>query len=92
MLSANPLEKFGGLRGMIYDFDFAGEILPSHTHDDNTHHISIVARGRIKAYSDGWEVEATAGQILDFKVGQPHEIAAMEDNTRIINIIKPKEA
>jgi quercetin dioxygenase-like cupin family protein len=51
-----------------------------------------VARGRIKAYSHDWEQEASAGQLLDFPAGQPHEIMGLEDNTRIFNIIKsPKE-
>jgi len=88
MLSVKPLENLGDLRGAMYDFEKVGDILPKHNHDDNTVHITIVARGRLKAYSHDWEKEAVAGQLLDFRAGEPHELMALEDNTRIFNIIK----
>jgi len=80
--------SFGGLRMGVYDFEKVGDILPKHNHNEDTAHITIVARGKLKAYSHDWEMEATAGQLLDFPAGQPHELMAMEDNTRIFNIIK----
>jgi len=83
---------FGVLKMNAYDFGKAGDILPKHNHNEDTAHITIVARGKIKAYSHDWEQEASAGQLLDFPAGQPHEIMGLEDNTRIFNIIKsPKE-
>ena len=88
MLSSKPLEGLGDIRGMIYDFAKAGDILSKHTHTENDVHITIVARGKIKAYSHDWEQEAIAGQILDFRPGEPHEIMALEENTRIFNILK----
>lgn len=87
MLSSKPLET-GDLRGIIHDFGVAGDILPKHNHDENTVHITIVARGKIKAYSHDWSMEATPGQLLDFRPGEPHELMALEDNTRIFNIVK----
>ena len=87
MLLNKPL-SVGDIRGSIYDFEKSGDILEKHVHTENDVHITIVARGKVKAYSHDWEIEATAGQILDFRVGQPHEIMALEDNTRIFNIIK----
>lgn len=87
MLLAKQLEA-GDLNGTIYDFEVAGDILPKHIHDESNVHITIVARGRLKAYSHDWETEATAGQIIDFRAGEPHELMALEDNTRIINIVK----
>jgi quercetin dioxygenase-like cupin family protein len=87
MLSAKEL-KIGDLNGFIYDFQFAGDVLPTHIHDEATNHITVVAKGRLKAKSDTWEREAGAGQIMDFVVGEPHELIAMEDDTRIINIVK----
>lgn len=87
MLLANPIET-GDLRGSMYDFEFAGDILPKHNHTENDVHITIVARGKVKAYSHDWEKEAVAGQIIDFRPNEPHEIMALEDNTRIFNIIK----
>lgn len=88
MLSVKPLENLGDLRGAIYDFEKSGDLLHKHNHDENTVHITIVARGKIKAYSHDWEKEATAGQVMDFRAGEPHELMALEDNTRIINIVK----
>ena len=88
MLSAKRLPELGDLKGTIYDFEVAGDVLPKHVHTEENAHITIVARGRVKAYSHDWEIEATAGQILDFKAGEPHEIMALEDETRIVNIVK----
>jgi quercetin dioxygenase-like cupin family protein len=88
MLLVKALENLGSLRGAMYDFEKAGDILPKHNHTEDNVHITIVARGKLKAYSHDWEMEATAGQLLDFPAGQPHELMAMEDNTRIFNIIK----
>lgn len=88
MLSVKPLENLGDLRGALYDFEKAGDILPKHNHTENDVHITIVARGKIKAYSHDWELEATPGQLLDFRPGEPHELMALEDGTRIFNIVK----
>jgi quercetin dioxygenase-like cupin family protein len=88
MLLSKPLQNLGDLRGTIFDFQKDGDILPKHVHTEEDVHITIVARGKIKAYSHDWEQIATAGQILDFRPGEPHEIMALEDNTRIFNIIK----
>ena len=88
MLLGKPLENLGALRGIMYDFEKSGDVLPKHNHAEDTAHITIVARGKIKAYSHDWELEAVAGQILDFRPGEPHEILALEDSTRIFNIIK----
>jgi quercetin dioxygenase-like cupin family protein len=88
MLLGKPLENLGSLRGIMYDFEKAGDILPKHNHTEDNVHITIVARGKLKAYSHDWEMEATAGQLLNFPANQPHELMAMEDNTRIFNIIK----
>jgi len=83
-----PLQNLGDIRGAIYDFEKAGDILPKHNHDENSVHITIVARGKLKAYSHDWEKVADAGQIIDFRPGEPHELMALEDNTRIVNIVK----
>lgn len=34
------------------------------------------------------DIAKTTGQILDFRVGEPHALMALEDNTRIFNILK----
>lgn len=88
MLLSKLLEGLGDLRGAIHDFEKAGDTLYKHNHDENTVHITIVARGRLKAYSHDWELEAVVGQLLDFRPNEPHEFMALEDNTRIFNIVK----
>jgi quercetin dioxygenase-like cupin family protein len=88
MLLAKDLVGLGDIVGSIYDFEFAGDVLPKHTHTEADIHITIVARGKIKAYSHDWSVEAEAGKILDFRPHEPHEIMALEPNTRIVNIQK----
>jgi len=88
MLLNKPLDGLGDLRGTIFDFQKIGDILPKHVHTEDDVHITIVARGKLKAYSHDWEIIATPGQILDFRPGEPHELMALEDNTRIFNILK----
>lgn len=88
MLLAKPLEHLADLRGVMYDFEKLGDLLPHHNHTDADVHITIVARGKIKAYSDTWSQEAVAGQLINFNANEPHEIMALEDNTRIFNINK----
>lgn len=88
MLLAKDLVGLGDIVGSIYDFEFAGDVLSKHTHTEADIHITIVARGKIKAYSHDWSVEAEAGKILDFRPHEPHEIMALEPNTRIVNIQK----
>lgn len=87
MLLDKPLQ-IGDISGTIYDFEKTGDVLPKHIHDKTNVHITIVCTGKIKAYSHDWEIEVNAGQIIDFKIGEPHELMALEDNTRIINILK----
>lgn len=72
----------------MYTFEKEGDVLPKHNHTEENVHITIVARGRLKAYSHDWSLEATAGQMLNFRPGEPHELMALEDNTRIFNIVK----
>lgn len=83
-----PLEGMGDLRGTIYDFEKTGDLVVKHNHTEENVHITIVAKGVIKIYSHDWEVIAPAGKVVDFKPNQPHEFMAMEDGTRIVNIVK----
>jgi quercetin dioxygenase-like cupin family protein len=76
------------LTGVVYDFQKAGDVLEKHSHSSDTVHITIVAKGKVKAYSHDWEKIADAGAILDFRPNEPHEFMALEDDTRIVNIVK----
>lgn len=87
MLSSRPLLA-GDLRGTIFTFEKAGDVLPKHVHTEADVHITIVASGRIRASSHDWSKEVAAPGAVDFRAGEPHEIAALEDNTVIYNIQK----
>lgn len=78
----------GKLNGVVYTFEKAGDTLPMHDHNEDTAHITIVARGKIKAHGSGWGEEYSAGAVIDFPANQSHEFIALEDNSRIVNIIK----
>jgi quercetin dioxygenase-like cupin family protein len=78
----------GGLTGIIYDFEVAGDVLPMHNHDETNAHITVVARGSVKASGEGWERIFKSGAVIDFPANQPHEFVALEDKTRIVNITK----
>lgn len=87
MLLAKEITGANELRGVIYDFEHVGDVLPKHVHGDEDNHITIVARGKLKASSHDWEIVAIAGQVLVFKPNEPHEFEALEENTRIVNIL-----
>lgn len=76
----------GGLAGVIYDFEGGDELEP-HAHDVADNHITVVARGTLVAFGNGWERMVEAGMVLDWAPGQVHGFRAMED-ARIINIRK----
>jgi len=78
----------GKLSGTVYTFEKAGDTLPMHTHTDGNSHITIVARGKIKAHGNEWEAEYCAGTVINFPTNQSHEFIALEDNSRIVNIVK----
>jgi quercetin dioxygenase-like cupin family protein len=86
-LSSNGFEA-GNLKGIIYDFEFAGDTVEMHSHDETSTHITIVALGAIKIKGAGWKKELKAGGVIDFLPWQLHEFVALEDNTRIVNITK----
>ena len=87
MLKTTPF-SFGNLNGTIYDFPEENDILPMHEHDEQTVHITIVAKGSFKAKGLKWEKELVSGNVVDWQPFQPHEFIAMEPDSRIVNIIK----
>ena len=88
MLSNKWLENLGDLRIVRFDFEKAGDVLKKHVHTEDNVHITIVAKGRIKAYSHDWEIEGGPGDLLNFRPNEPHEFMALEDGTRTFTIIK----
>lgn len=87
MLTSRPL-SFGKLAGTIYDFPEVGDELERHTHTPADVHISIVARGRLLAFGNGWEREVASGAVLDWEPGIYHGFRAIEPNSRLVNIVK----
>jgi quercetin dioxygenase-like cupin family protein len=89
MLQTKPLE-LGKLKGTIYDFPEVGDELALHVHTEEDVHISVVARGKLKAFGpdEQWVQEVSAGAVLDWEPGQYHGFIALEPNTRLVNIIK----
>ena len=72
----------------IYDFPEVGDILPMHTHDEASAHITIVARGSFRAFGNEWHRTLNSGDIVDWPAHQEHEFIALEPNSRLVNIIK----
>jgi hypothetical protein len=87
MLQSKPLE-LGKLKGTIYDFPNVGDELPLHVHTEDDVHISICAKGSIKAFGEGWESVISSGAVLDWEPGQYHGFISLEPNSRLVNIIK----
>lgn len=80
--------KFNDLSILIYSFPKKDDILPKHKHDSDMVHITIVTNGSFKVSGPWGEIVAKPGQILDWAVGQEHELIALEDNSKFINILK----
>jgi len=78
----------GKLSGSIYDFPDVGNALPMHSHGEADVHITVVARGSFRVHGTGWERVLSAGDVADWKPNDPHEFIALEENSRIVNIIK----
>lgn len=87
MLLKKPLIT-GNLRGTIYDFEIAGDVLPLHWHKPDNVHITIVAKGSFLTKGAGWEKKMYAGDVVDWQPYQQHEFIALEKDSRIVNIIK----
>jgi quercetin dioxygenase-like cupin family protein len=76
------------IRGAIFYFPEVGDILPLHTHDETNAHITICARGRLRVFSNQFELEISAGEIWDWEPHVWHGFEALEPNSRIFNITK----
>jgi quercetin dioxygenase-like cupin family protein len=86
-LKAKPV-ILGRLAVNIYDAPSVGDILPMHSHGENDVHITIIARGSFLVRNNDWEIVAKAGDVIDWQVGEEHELTSLEPNSRFVNIIK----
>jgi quercetin dioxygenase-like cupin family protein len=82
--------QIGSIGGVIYTFEDMGDTLEMHSHQmaPETNHITIVCRGKVRVFGVGWEKEANAGDIFDWKDDQWHGFEALEPNCKLINIRK----
>lgn len=84
----------GALRGVLYVFENAGDVLPLHDHEPEAAHITVITRGEFTVTGPGasgepgWSKVRGPGPILSFDAGQPHEFAANVPDSRILNIVK----
>ena len=83
------LFKTGDLGGVIYTFENKGDTLPMHTHHEEDVHITIVARGSVTIVGPHiGSKDYAAGAVIDNEPPITHEIIALEDNSRVVNIVK----
>jgi quercetin dioxygenase-like cupin family protein len=87
VLSAKPFQ-LGKLTGVIMDFPEVGDVLAMHQHQNDTNHMTVVARGSFRIHGSGWEKVATCGEVLDFEPNDPHEFVSLEPGSRVVNIVK----
>ena len=81
----SQMRQFGKVTSIVFDFPEVDDILPMHSHTEADIHITIIARGSFKVHGDGWEMTAKAGDVIDWEVGQVHELIALEPNSRFVN-------
>lgn len=87
-LQAKPFMA-GKLTGIVFDFPEAGDVLPMHSHGEADVHITVVARGRVRASGPHiGSTEYASGAVIDWPVGVEHEITGIDAGSRIVNIIK----
>ena len=84
-----------GVVGTVYDMEFIGDELPLHVHTKETknNHISIVARGsyRVEGHESYAGKILMTGDVADWPINMPHAFVALEDNSRLVNIVKSNE-
>lgn len=82
----------GSLVGKVYVFDLKDDVLPEHYHPKGMGHITFVIKGSIRIEGrklvSPWAREGRAGDFFDLPDDQWHEIIALEDGTKILNIDK----
>jgi quercetin dioxygenase-like cupin family protein len=78
----------GNLTGTVYFFETSNDVLERHFHEVGLGHITIVSSGAVKIVGQEWEKVVNVGGVIDLPDGQWHEIYALKDNTKIVNINK----
>jgi quercetin dioxygenase-like cupin family protein len=79
----------GDVFGQTYTFAKRGEGLPMHAHQRELQHNVIVLHGAVSIYGPAkvWRQTLLAGDVFTFKdPGAEHEICALRDDTKILNL------
>ena len=88
----HSLQDYNSLKGTRYEFPKKDDILKAHYHSKGQGHITICQSGSVlikSVYLDSnWEKIAKVGDVCDLPDEEWHEIIALEDNTKILNIPK----
>jgi len=84
--------KANKLVGVVYEYKLKGDVLASHFHPAGDGHVTFVLKGAVEIkggnLSKPWVKTGVAGAFFDLPDSQFHEIIALEDDTRILNIQK----
>lgn len=80
--------KIKDIQATIYDFPKKDDILPMHSHNEESTHITIVSRGKFLVKYNNKEEIANPGDIYDWNAGDPHEFISLKSNSRIVNVLK----
>ena len=84
--------KTGALLGAVYVFGLKEDVVGEHYHTKGDGHITFVLRGSVRIegrkINNPWSRVGKAGDFFDLPDDQWHEIIALEDDTKILNIKK----
>lgn len=84
--------KVNQLTGAIYEYKLKGDVLAWHYHSAGDGHITFVLKGSVEIKGGNtdkpWVKIGVAGNFFDLPDQQSHEIIALEDGTKILNIKK----
>lgn len=80
-------------RGFILTFENPGDILPMHSHQEDTVHVTCIMRGRFRVHGPTiGDNEYSEGTFLDWAVGTEHEIIALTANARLAQFLKEPDS
>lgn len=82
---SSPTSKnfnFGDVVGQRLKF-LVNDILPMHTHDRGSIHITIVAAGSFLVTGDFDPMTRVAGDVIDWEENRPHQFEALTDGVLI---------
>lgn len=88
-----PLMVDGKVWGTVFTLENAGDVFPTHVHNEADIHITVLAHGSIKCTGhpkyEGAMLEAKpGGTIVNWSPGEPHGFIALTDGATLVNLLK----